>query len=1175
VPPFEHKKLTVAMATVTAMLSLSALPALAATYTINGVDASPTTAATLLVLSTGAFEDVSINSAMTTVTNNGTISADIDNANQVRTGIAGSQEVALLISANIDTFDNSGDIVLDTTPATGTVYKNQAQGMLHINNLAVIGNFTNSGDINSLNGVASGLSGISGMSLDNSTITSMTNQVSGRIEGGALGLSLSSSATITTLENNGLIQGGQEGIRLSDSTITTLTNQATGTINGGIRLLSGGSASIGTLTNKGLIQGTILLENGTAINTLTNQATGTLDAITIQAGANITQLTNNGQINNRIKVDSGGNITQLDNAAGGTISSGILYQGELTGSLSNAGTIKNEGTNNSGRSIEMSNGLSGSITNSGLISANFIGTTSSISAVGIDVQGLASGSITVTNTGSITANASITSPADSSAEATAQGIRVDDLTGIINIENGGTITATASALSGTSGAAANGVSVANLMTGGSLTNNGTIIARGSIGGDASSTGVSARGISINSLDGSVINNNTILVEASAINQNDAFAEGIFVGTFNTTGQIINANTITVNATAANPAAMASNTSALATGIRFSSNALDGTLDNQGDIVVTATGLGAGPANAFGINSEATISAVTGTWTNSGNISAIGVGIAAAEGVHIGNFTGSFINSGTISAADEVGHNRAINITQGSGTFNNLSGGLVSGDIEIGGTVTVTNAGTLSLPASAVGHIAGDYTQTATGLFRLSADSNSVFGQLLVGGTATLGSNANIDVDVNTVNTLANGQILASVLSAETLTSDGTFNVTDNSSIFNFSGSLSGTGTAVDLTVEKGITVADAVAFSGILSGTGAATVFDHLIENGGGTVAMADVITALGQLATEQQVADAVESTLPSISGGVALATNMATHAVTKVIASRQDLTRGLSSGDGMMTDRHIWLKPFGSKTEQDNRQGVTGYDIDSYGLALGFDGDVSASWNVGFAFAYMNSDVESNSAAGRQAIDIDSYQAKVYATNMLDDVTTLNLQAGVGISNYDSRRHIFTGDIANADYDSWNVQLNAELERSYQLNVKATLTPYVHADYSYVDVESYNEAGAGALSLNVGADSADSLIIGTGLKGTHAISDSLLLMADAGIGYDVMTDRSSLTSSFAGGGANFSTEGMKPDQVVYNAGVDAKYSLGNGTEISASYNIDTRQDYTDQSVSVTFRVLF
>ena len=352
---------------------------------------------------------------------------------------------------------------------------------------------------------------------------------------------------------------------------------------------------------------------------------------------------------------------------------------------------------------------------------------------------------------------------------------------------------------------------------------------------------------------------------------------------------------------------------------------------------------------------------------------------------------------------------------------------------------------------------------------------------------------------------------------------------------------------------------------------GAAKAIDAVIA----TNPTSTLATNFVSLSTEREVADAIESVLPGASGGMAQLTNTATNAMTNVVSSRQDTQQGLSSGDDFMTDRHIWFKPFGGWTKQDLRQGVSGYDIDSYGLAMGVDGDVSSSWNVGAAFAYINSDVESNLAAGAQTVDMNSYLAKVYATMALDATTALNLQAGVGVSDYDSNRRLFTGDVANADYDSWNTQLNAELERSFQINEKTVMTPYVHADYSYVNVDGYRESGAGALSLNVNDDSADSLIIGTGVKANHAASDSLSLLANAGIGYDVMTDRSSLTSSFAGGGTQFTTDGIEPDEWVYNAGVGAKYSLANGTEIKAAYTIDARQDYTDQSLSANFRMMF
>jgi uncharacterized protein with beta-barrel porin domain len=125
------------------------------------------------------------------------------------------------------------------------------------------------------------------------------------------------------------------------------------------------------------------------------------------------------------------------------------------------------------------------------------------------------------------------------------------------------------------------------------------------------------------------------------------------------------------------------------------------------------------------------------------------------------------------------------------------------------------------------------------------------------------------------------------------------------------------------------------------------------------------------------------------------------------------------------------------------------------------------------------------------------------------------------------------------------------------------------------VNVENYSESGAAALNLNVNNESSDSFVLSTGIKVALRVSESLNLLANAGVGYDLMTDSTSLTSSFSGGGAQFTTKGIEPDQWVYNAGLGAKYSLENGTQITANYNLDARHDYTDQSVSANFRLMF
>ena len=538
-----------------------------------------------------------------------------------------------------------------------------------------------------------------------------------------------------------------------------------------------------------------------------------------------------------------------------------------------------------------------------------------------------------------------------------------------------------------------------------------------------------------------------------------------------------------------------------------------------------------------------------------------------SGVSISALAGTFTNSGTVEASDENDYDMALKINSGAGTVTNCASGLLDGRIRIRGTITVNNNGTIALPEETdTSSIDGDYNQSAGGTLQIAASSTSSYSDLTVGGTATFAAGTTIDVDVATFNTLIAGNQLLDVITAGTLTAT-TFNVTDNSALLNFTALVD--GNTIDLSATDGQSISATSTFANMPIASGAARVLDSSPSG------LADTIAALNLLSTDKEVADAVETLLPGISGGMSQLTVTAVNAVTGIVSSRQDITRGLAAGDNFMSNKHAWIKPFGNWTDQDDRQGVTGYNIDSYGTALGIDGDITTNWNVGFALAYINSDVDSNLAAGKHRVDIESYLAKFYARHMIDANTALNLQVGLGMSNYDSHRRLFTGDVASADYDSWNVQAKAQLERSFKLSDKTNAMPYVFADYNYVDVESYAESGAGANNLNVDSDSADSLVIGLGSKLNHTVSDALVLSANADLGYDTMTDRTNVTASFAGGGATFTTQGITPSKLVYNLGVGAKFSQSEMTEIIVGYELNGRSDYTDQTVSANFRFMF
>ena len=549
-------------------------------------------------------------------------------------------------------------------------------------------------------------------------------------------------------------------------------------------------------------------------------------------------------------------------------------------------------------------------------------------------------------------------------------------------------------------------------------------------------------------------------------------------------------------------------------------------------------------------------------------SAINIGAARGEtAVGAGTLTGTVSINYTSSLVlnhTETNYQLSSDI---SGASNHGQVDLLAGTTRFTGDLTgyhgtlTTDGGILDIHSGDTLALGGDYTQTNAGVLSLGVADESTFGRLTVDGTATFASNAAINVDVTDPNFAFSTDQLEDVVTAGTLVSDGTFSVTDNSFLFDFSAILD--GNSIDLSLQTASSLLSQMTNPATF---GAALTLDNMLASEPSSEMAAEFVS----LSTQQQVAGAVESVLPAMSGAIAQATTDIVDSFSRVVDSRQ-----AASTNKVLTDKHVWFTPFGSWAEQDRRHRVTGYDIDNHGLALGADTHITDSLNVGMAVSYIDSKLDSRAGSGSQAVKVDSYFARLFSTKTLDENMSLKLKAGMGLSDYDSRRIIFNGDVAKADYDSWHTQLGAELARRFNLSDATSVSPYLFTDYTYVKVDDYRESGSTLFSLDVEDDSADSLLMGLGVRTNHILANDWSVGLNASVGYDAMADRSDLTAAFAGGGAQFKTRGIKPAKWQYDAGLSARYQLNNGTDISAGYNITTRHGYKDEYANVTLRVLF
>lgn len=493
----------------------------------------------------------------------------------------------------------------------------------------------------------------------------------------------------------------------------------------------------------------------------------------------------------------------------------------------------------------------------------------------------------------------------------------------------------------------------------------------------------------------------------------------------------------------------------------------------------------------------------------------------------------------------------------------------SGEIVLKSGVDLDNIGNTG--AATASSLGGNFTQTASGVLTIAANgyAGGDYSTLSVSGTASVAGTLHVDVQSG----LTSSGTLASVITSSGLT-NRISSVTDNSLQYAFTAVSNGNNVDLAVTDTGLTTVADAVAGVSHQS-LAAARVFDQLIASGSGD--MQEALTAICSSNSAAEVADKVEQTLPLLTGGSMMVTGAALASVNRVVQARIDANRGMSSGDQFYGDRNFWMKPFGSHAVQDERDGVAGYKVNTWGLATGIDAAVSPLLRLGAAFAYANGDVGSNSSTVRQGAEVDMYQLIGYGSYSLDERTELNFQADAGINQTDAHRNLsLVSAVASSSYESQTAHLGVGVGRTYPLSPRTSLTPSMRVDYTWIRDDGYSESGAGALNLNVRSRSTEALVFGVDGKLSHQVDERFSVTGNAGIGYDAMNERASVVAAYAGAaGASFTTHGIRPDPWLARAGLGMVYKTAGGAELTMRYDAEYRESFLNQTASLKMRWLF
>ncbi len=941
--------------------------------------------------------------------------------------------------------------------------------------------------------------------------------------------------------------------------------------------LTDGVNSAVLINNTNGVNGTFTINSGVTISS--QRTAGNPDALHVSAGATLTGLTVQGTLEanaaslNAIDIENTSSITTLINtgtikAANGAAAAIWGRVGSTIGTFLNTGTIEHTGassTVNIQATTTFTNDTGGTIRSAGWDAVKF----GSGGNVTID---------TFTNNGTISAGR--------------HALLVTADTEITTFSNTGTITSTGAAGAGfylqedQDAAITNAGTIQNTAGGYALwldteaqtkdfTNSGTL-------SSATGTAINADSAMTGATDG-FVNTGTITGGGTAIDAEAAFKlknSGTITGAIDhaTAGalSITNSGTITGNITstfnAAHSLTMSGGTitgditlnGTTANAFTMTDGTIAGTID-LGDNAAHTVTLTKGTITSLDMGDTqggtATVNAAAGTKfiaSNSGGTAITGEGATVhMTGAGIFKIIGNVVDTGGQA-------NHILDID--SGTLQFLENSTIDGGIDADGSTIKVGTNTVTVKAAT--DIAADAT--------LGVTVGTSTGQLTDGTsntTITLQDGSTIDVTIGSgVSDGATYTVVDATGGALTATA-ANLNLTGNTARYNFA--LAKNGETLVIQADKSSGVVTKGSGSGVDENVDTAFASDP------------EMFNAINGITSSTELTNAYETmepeTTPAVASGSINFMNDALATVENRITawSKGQAYQGIAAGDKPIK-KGIWLKAFGSVSEQDDKDEFNGFDADSVGLSGGADLEITELLGdkmlLGLAYSYGITDIDTKNSGNE--VDIKSNQITAYGSIEFGK-HFVHSTLSYGLNDYDGTRKIIAGSVrrtASSDYDGYQWNASGEYGYKFNFNKNTIIKPSVGLQYTSLNVDSYTETGAGSTNLMVKSDDYSILCGKIGLSlSTEKIwkGYNFIFNGSTHYSYDFNNDPIEAVSAFSGGGNYFKTTGMEPGHHSGTVGAGMKVARGEGIELSINYDATLKDKFISHNQSISLRYDF
>lgn len=693
-----------------------------------------------------------------------------------------------------------------------------------------------------------------------------------------------------------------------------------------------------------------------------------------------------------------------------------------------------------------------------------------------------------------------------------------------------------------------------------VTISGRVMATSAGGGDGINTGAGSDTVVVNST-GVVTSAFANAISTGSENDSITIMAGAYIGSSCTVGTITAGtgdDVIVIGGTV-----VEDNTGG---GDAVAAGAGNNTITIQGTAIITAAGGNA--ISALGGNDTLTVaygarissaggSAAIGlaggndTFTNYGSISATG----AADAINMGTGDDIFSNvGGTISA---ITGQDAISLGGGNDTATISSWSRITGNIN-GGAQTDT----LKF------NFTGVNASTASILKALTAASGSL---TIRGQTFTWSNMENLEITTSSYEAQAqtpNQKIIGSLL--DNLSAMPTEDMRIALSELDNSGNIPA---ALDQLTPSPYSILSKVGFT-------TANILSMNVDNRLSDIRAGNAGMNNGRLT---MIDPFLNSTL-----GIPL-NQLSAYNGTKIRSSNPDLKPGTMSDSpsGNLTAFHPARErkwgTFASANVLVGDQNATSFnpqqDFTMSGMTLGADYQVNQNLAVGAMFGYQTASVDMDNNGSSS--EIDSYMPGVYATYYKDRYY-INGMFAYGLNTYSNERRITFGAInrkagSNMDGD----QFMGNISGGYDFTVSEwTVGPVLGLQVVHQNIDAFSETDAGALSLNVAEQEADSVRSKLGGRLTRVFQiKSFSLRPEVRMfwQHEFMDDSRGISARFNDStiGSSFAVTTGDPERDSALLGLGLSGSWDDFIMLFVNYDSEIREDYLVHNMTGGLKVCF